>query len=78
LLPPILRPNGMNPLSTLHRILSEGLHQETDERCIELAMTIREVLVFLVNQVTATKASSSRFTESMRKLLDRRRGAAYR
>ena len=66
----------MNPLSTLHGVLSEGLHQETDERCIELAMTIREVLVFLVNQVVATKASSSRFTESMRRLLDRRGGAA--
>lgn len=74
MLPPILRPDGMNPLSTLHGALSEGLHQETDERCIELAMAIREVLVFLVDQVATTRAVSSRFTESMRKLLDRRGG----
>lgn len=72
LLPPILRPGGMNPLSTLHSVLSEGLHQESDERCIELAMTVREVLVFLVNQVAITQAAAASFTESMRRLLDRK------
>jgi hypothetical protein len=72
LLPPILRPDGMNPLSVLHDALSQGLHRESDERCIELAMTVREVLEFLVNEVTARKAAAASFTESMRKLLDRR------
>ena len=70
LLPPILRPDGMNPLSTLHSLLSIGIHQETDEKCIEMAATIREVLVFLVNQISVTKTSGKNFTESMRKLLD--------
>ena len=73
LLPAILRPHGMNPLSTLHSILSEGLHQESDERCMELAAEVRETLVFLVNQIEVTKASSARFTDSMRRLLDRRK-----
>jgi hypothetical protein len=73
LLPPILRPGGMNPLSTLHSVLSEGLHQESDERCIELAMAIREVLVFLVNQIAVTQSAAAGFTESMRRLLDKKR-----
>src|SRR3984885_11052763 len=30
LLPPILRPNDMNPLSVLHSSLSEGLHAQSD------------------------------------------------
>ena len=72
LLPPILRPNEMNPLSVLHDVLSQGLHRESDEHCIELAMTVREALVFLVNQVAASRAAAASFTESMRKLLDRR------
>jgi len=72
LLPPILRPNGMNPLSTLHSILSQGLHGETDEQCIELAMNVREILLFLVNQVTTGKVAVRHFTESMRKLLDKK------
>lgn len=72
LLPPILRPDGMNPLSALHNTLSEGLHKESDERCLELAVEARETLVFLVNQIEVTKESSTRFTESMRRLLNRR------
>lgn len=73
LLPPILRPQGMNPLSALHSVLSEGLHSESDERCVELAMTFREVLVFLVNQVAVTKTAGASFTDGMRKLLERRK-----
>jgi hypothetical protein len=72
LLPAILRPNGMNPLSTLHSVLSEGLHAESDEDCMEYAMAVREVLVFLVNQVAASKAASKGFTESMKKLLEKK------
>jgi hypothetical protein len=75
LLPPILRPGGMNPLSTLHDVLSEGLHRESDDRCMDLALTVREVLTFLVNQVTRTKSAATSFTESMRKLLDRKKDA---
>lgn len=72
LLPPILRPDNMNPLSTLHSTLSEGLHGKTDPECLELAETCREILVFLVSQVSATKKASKDFTESMQKLLDKK------
>lgn len=72
LLPSILRPEGMNPLSALHSALSEGLHAESDEECLELAQHCREVLVFLVNQVAASKEASKSFTSSMRRLLDKK------
>jgi hypothetical protein len=72
LLPAILRPNGMNPLSVLHSVLSEGLHGKSDEDCMEYAMSVWEVLVFLVNQVAASKATSKGFTESMKKLLEKK------
>ncbi|MDO8476835.1 MAG: hypothetical protein Q7W02_11730 [Candidatus Rokubacteria bacterium] len=73
LLPLILRPDGMNPLSVLHTALSEGLHAESDETCLEHAGVVREVLVFLVNQVAASQAASKSFSDSMRRLLDRKR-----
>ena len=76
LLPPILRPEGLNPLSILHDVLSEGLHAESDDRCIELAMQVREVLVFLVNQIEQSKVAGKNFTENMRRLLDRKRKTA--
>lgn len=72
LLPPILRPEGMNPLSALHSALSEGLHAGTDEECLEYAETCREILIFLVNQVAASKAAAKGFTNSMRKLLEKK------
>jgi hypothetical protein len=72
LLPPILRPDGMNPLSVLHSILSEGLHAGSDEICLEHAASCREILIFLVNQVEASKNSARTFTESMRKLLSKK------
>ncbi len=72
LLPAILQPDGMNPLAALHSTLSEGLHAESDEECLEYSESCREILVFLVNQVAASKAASKGFTESMRKLLDKK------
>lgn len=72
LLPPILRPEGINPLSALHSSLSEGLHANSDEECLEYAENCREILIFLVNQVVASKASAKGFTTSMRKLLDKK------
>lgn len=72
LLPTILRPDGMNPLSALHSALSQGLHAESDEDCSDLAENCREILVFLVNQVSASKQTAKSFTVSMRKLLDKK------
>lgn len=72
LLPPILRPDSMNPLSALHSVLSEGLHAESDEECLELAQHCRQVLVFLVNQVAASKEAAKSFTSSMRKILEKK------
>ena len=72
LLPPILRPDGMNPLALLHSILSAGLHDRSDDECLEDAQSIREILVFLVNQVLQSKESRKSFTAGMRKLLDRK------
>jgi len=72
LLPKSLRPEGINPLSILHEILSKGLHSQEDEECMELAMNLREPLVFLVNEVIARKSSAMVFTESMRKFLDKK------
>jgi hypothetical protein len=72
LLPPVLRPGGINPLSVLHEILSQGLHEASDEVCMELAAGVRDALVFLVDQIEATKERRAGFTASMQKLLDRK------
>jgi hypothetical protein len=39
---------------------------------MELAMNLREPLIFLVNEVIARKSSAKVFTESMKKFLDKK------
>ena len=62
----------MNPLGILHSELSEGLHADTDENCLEIATHVREILTFLVNQVIQSKSSASKFTDSMKAILDKK------
>lgn len=73
LLPVSLRPEGMNPLSVLHGALSEGLHDKNDEECLEIAVEIRESLVYLTGQIIESKKTSRQFTERMRKILEKKR-----
>jgi hypothetical protein len=72
LLPASLRPNGMNPLSVLHGVLSEGLHALSDEECLELAETVRTTLLALVSQIATQRDDAKKLSDAMRKLLDRR------
>jgi hypothetical protein len=43
-LPEVLLINSQNPLTLLHKALSEDLHNGTDEECLEIAKDIRLVL----------------------------------
>jgi len=72
LLPASLRPGGTNPLGVLHHELSLGIHDETDDECLETAETIRTSLIFLVKNVMQAQAEARQFTDSMKKLLDKK------
>jgi hypothetical protein len=43
-IPEILLIHGYNPLTLLHKALSEGLHVASDEECLEIAHNIRVIL----------------------------------
>lgn len=72
LLPPVLRPDEMNPLRVLHETLSQGLHAESDEVCLESAEIVREVVVFLATQIESAAVAKKTFTSGMRTLLERK------
>lgn len=72
LLPAVLRPNGMNPLALLHRVLSEGLHASTDEKCLELAAEAKEIIVFLSSRVASASKDAREFTLRMQSLLQKK------
>ena len=50
-IPDALLLDGHSRLSLLHQALSEGLHQHTDEECLQLANTIRIVLITLAERI---------------------------
>jgi hypothetical protein len=72
IVPPILKPGGVNPLGVLHHALSEGLHDKDEDECLAIAETIRGCIVFLVNQVLLSQEQAKQFTTGMKKLLDKK------
>jgi len=72
LLPPILKPEGINPLDVIYGELSKGIHSLADEECLVTAVHIKKTLDLLQTQVSQTKGQAKEFTESMRKLLDKK------
>jgi len=69
LLPVSLQPNNINPLKALHSALSEGLHNKTDEECLELADTIKTILIYLLEEIRSRNDKAKEFTDKMKKLL---------
>ncbi len=74
LLPATLRPDGHNPLGVLHKALSQGIHDMSEDECLNEATSIRTVLVYLIGQVHHTVNSKTEFTDAMRKLLEKKSG----
>jgi hypothetical protein len=72
LLPSTLQPDGYNPLKALYSALSDGLHNKSDEDCLEKAEAIKEILIYLLEQIEVHKHKSKRFSEKMKKLLEKK------
>lgn len=68
-LPQVLLINGHNPLTLLHSALSEGLHAESDEQCLELATSIRIVLTDLVERMATAVKEEAALTSAVQRLL---------
>lgn len=51
IVPERLKIAGHNPLVLLHNVLSEGLHEQSDEHCLELATSIRLIVTELAERL---------------------------
>lgn len=67
--PQALLIDGHNPLSLLHSALSEGLHAQTDEQCLELATSIRVVLTELVDRMGLALKEEGELKSAVSRLL---------
>lgn len=70
-IPQSLLINGHNPLTLLHSALSEGLHAQTDEECLELARSIRVVLTELVERIDIALKEEAELNTAVSRLLNK-------
>lgn len=71
-IPEALKIDGHNPLTLLHRALSEGLHEQTDEYCLEIAGSIRVILAELADRIGQALKDEREIHEAMSRLLGRK------
>ncbi len=66
--------DGHNPLTLLHSALSEGLHAQSDEQCLELATSIRVVLTELADRISVALKEEAELKTAVSRLLNRKSG----
>ena len=72
-IPEVLKIKGHNPLSLLHKALSEGLHVDSDAGCLEIATTIRVVLTELADRISQALKEQTELDEAVSRLLQGKR-----
>ena len=60
-----------NPLTLLHSALSEGLHAESDSKCLEYAHSIRIVLTDLAGKLSEALKDDRKLKEAVSNLLNK-------
>ncbi|MPZ36925.1 MAG: hypothetical protein GEU95_02490 [Rhizobiales bacterium] len=73
-IPQSLLVDGHNPLTLLHTALSKGVHELTDEQCLELAQTVRLVLADLAERISQALSDQAELKNAVARLLDANRG----
>jgi hypothetical protein len=68
-MPQSLLINGQNPLTLLHSALSDGLHAQTDEHCLEIAQAIRVVLAELSERLSQALKDEAELNSAVSRLM---------
>jgi hypothetical protein len=67
-----------NPFKLLHRALSLGVHNDSDEECLGLATAIRTVLIELSDEAAQALASTAELDAAVSLLMDKSRAGRAR
>jgi hypothetical protein len=70
-LPPALLINGENPLTLLHHALSKGVHELSDEDCLELATSVRVILTEFAERMAQALKEDAELAQAVAKLKKR-------
>jgi hypothetical protein len=75
-IPQALLVNGHNPITLLHSALSGGVHEHTDEECLELAQAVRVVLVELAERLGGALKDEVELQTAVSRLMRPKKAAA--
>lgn len=75
-IPSALLIDGHNPLTLLHTALSEGLHAQTDEECLEIAQEIRILLTELAERISQALKEEAELKQAVTRLLNRKKSGS--
>lgn len=73
-IPESLLINGHNPMLLLHGALSHGVHDRSDEECLELASGVRVVLAELSERLSQALKDEAELTKVLSTLTKRKKG----
>lgn len=71
-LPESLRINTYNPLTLLHGALSEGVHNKSDQECLDIAQSIRIVLGELASRLAQALKDEEELKNAISRLIKRK------
>ena len=71
-IPAALKMNGQNPISLLYSALSEGIHAQSDEECLELAGHIRVILYELAERLNSALQEHNELDAAVKRLANRK------
>jgi hypothetical protein len=63
---------GHNPLTLLHDLLSDGLHNDNDDECLKIAQDIRLLLTDLSERTTQALTRKNELTDAVNRMLKRK------
>ncbi len=69
-IPQTLLINGQNPLTLLHSALSDGLHEKTDDECLDIAHSVRVVLSELSERLAQALKDEKELNHALSKLMN--------
>jgi hypothetical protein len=72
-IPQSLLINGHNPLTLLHSALSGGVHEHTDEECLDLAHDVRVVLTELADRLGQALKDEAELNTAVSRLMNPRK-----
>lgn len=62
---------GHNPMAVLHQVCSEAIHNLTDEKCLDLATTTRQLLIAFGERLDEAIKDHAQIHDSLKKLMHR-------